>query len=48
MRANLEAFADAVSGVAAYPIGPQEMIDVVAAFEAIATSAGIDGRAVAV
>lgn len=45
VRANLEAFADAVAGVAAYPISPAEIVDVVAAFEAIAKSAGSDGRA---
>jgi len=39
VRANLEAFADAVAGVAPYPISPDEMIDVVAAFEAIAQAA---------
>ena len=36
VRANLEAFADAVAGTAPYPIGTGEMVDVVAAFEAIA------------
>jgi predicted dehydrogenase len=44
VRANLEAFADAVAGVAPYPIAPGEMVDVVAAFEAIATAAS-DGQA---
>jgi predicted dehydrogenase len=44
VRANLEAFADAVAGVAPYPISPGEMVDVVAAFEAIATAAA-SGRA---
>jgi predicted dehydrogenase len=44
VRANLEAFADAVAGVAPYPIGPEEMVDVVAAFEAIAKAAASDGR----
>ena len=39
VRANLEAFADAVAGIAPYPIGTGEMIDVVAAFEAIAQAA---------
>jgi predicted dehydrogenase len=43
-RANLEAFADAVAGVAPYPISPAEMVDVVAAFEAIAPAAAADGR----
>ncbi len=44
VRANLDAFADAVAGVAPYPITPAEMIDVVAAFEAIAKAAGSEGR----
>jgi predicted dehydrogenase len=44
VRANLEAFADAVAGVAPFPISPGEMVDVVAAFEAIALAAGSDGR----
>jgi predicted dehydrogenase len=44
VRANLEAFADAVAGVAPYPITPREMVDVVAAFEAIAKAAA-SGRA---
>ena len=44
VRANLEAFADAVVGVAPYPISPDEMVDVVAAFEAIAKAAASDGR----
>ena len=44
VRANLEAFADAVAGVAPYPIAPSEMIDVVAAFEAIAQAAASDGN----
>jgi predicted dehydrogenase len=34
LRAELEAFADAVAGVAPYPIPPQQMIDGVAALEA--------------
>jgi predicted dehydrogenase len=45
VRDNLEAFADAVAGRAAYPISPREMVDVVAAFEAIVRSAAADGRA---
>jgi len=45
VRANLEAFADAVAGRAPYPITTREMVDVVAAFEAIVKSAGADGRA---
>jgi predicted dehydrogenase len=44
VRANLEAFADAVAGVAPYPISQSEMIDVVTAFEAIAHSAASAGR----
>jgi predicted dehydrogenase len=36
VRANLEAFADAVVGRAQYPIPPNQMLDTVAAFEAIA------------
>jgi predicted dehydrogenase len=43
VRANLEAFADAAAGVAPYPIGPGEIVDVVAAFEAIANSAAAAG-----
>ena len=35
VRANLEAFAEAAAGGAAYPIPPREIVDVVAAFEAI-------------
>jgi predicted dehydrogenase len=44
VRANLEAFADAVAGAAPYPIGTDEMVDVVAAFEAITLAAASDGR----
>jgi len=44
VRINLEAFADAVSGRTPYPIPPSEIVDVVAAFEAIVTSAGSHGR----
>jgi len=39
VRANLEAFADAVAGVAPYPIRTGEILDTVAAFEAIAKAA---------
>ena len=39
VRANLEAFADAVAGVAPYPIPTGEILDSVAAFEAIAEAA---------
>ena len=35
VRANLEAFADAVAGISPYPIRTGEMIDTVAAFEGI-------------
>ena len=38
VRAELEAFADAVDGQAPYPIKPEEMVDTVAAFEAIIQS----------
>jgi len=44
VRANLDAFADAVAGIAPYPISPDEMVEVVAAFEAIANAAASDGR----
>jgi predicted dehydrogenase len=44
VRANLEAFADAAAGVAPYPIPTREMLDTVAAFEAIAEAAKSDGR----
>jgi predicted dehydrogenase len=44
VRANLEAFANAVAGHAPYPISPREMVDVVAAFEAIVKSAGSHGQ----
>jgi predicted dehydrogenase len=39
VRANLEAFADAVAGVAPYPIPTGEILDTVAALEAIAKAA---------
>src|SRR3974390_1903289 len=39
VRANLEAFADAAAGRASYPVTYQEMIDTVAALEAIGISA---------
>jgi predicted dehydrogenase len=38
LRGELEAFADAVTGRAPYPVTPQQMIDTVAAFEAIVQS----------
>ncbi|MGE3280335.1 MAG: Gfo/Idh/MocA family protein [Alphaproteobacteria bacterium] len=44
VRANLEAFADAVADTAPYPIGTDEMVAVVAAFEAIALATASDGR----
>lgn len=34
LRAELEAFADAVAGRAPYPVTPREMVDTIAAFEA--------------
>ncbi|HEX6441757.1 MAG TPA: Gfo/Idh/MocA family oxidoreductase [Stellaceae bacterium] len=43
-RANLDAFADAAAGRAPYPITMREMVDVVAAFEAIVKSAAADGQ----
>ena len=48
VRVNLEAFADAVAGRAPYPISPREIVDVVAAFEAIVKSAGDRGRSIKV
>lgn len=44
VRANLEAFADAAAGGARYPIPPSEMLDTVAAFEAIGEAVRSDGR----
>jgi predicted dehydrogenase len=44
VRANLEAFADAVAGVSSYPISTSEMLDTIAAFEAIAEAVKADGR----
>jgi predicted dehydrogenase len=44
VRANLEAFADAVAGIAAYPIPASDMLDTVAAFEAIAEATKSDSR----
>jgi predicted dehydrogenase len=40
VRANLEAFADAVAGRVPFPIPVEEMLATVAAFEAIATAVG--------
>jgi predicted dehydrogenase len=44
VRANLEAFTDAVAGGAPYPIPTGDMLDTVAVFEAIAKAAKSDGR----
>jgi predicted dehydrogenase len=44
VRVNLEAFADAVADRTPYPIPTSEMLDTVAAFEAIAEAAKSDGR----
>ena len=46
LRAELEAFADAVVGRAAYPITSDEMLDTIAAFEALVASARADCVAV--
>lgn len=43
VRANLEAFAEAVAGRAPYPISTSEMLDTVAAFEAIAKAVKSEG-----
>ena len=48
VAANLDAFAAAVAGRTPYPNTPAEMLATVAAFEAIATAAGSDGRVVEV
>ncbi len=42
LRAELEAFADAVVGRAVYPITGDEMLDTIAAFEALVASASAD------
>ncbi|NBS97851.1 MAG: hypothetical protein EBT08_17155, partial [Betaproteobacteria bacterium] len=42
LQAELEAFAGAVTGGEAFPISAQEMIDTIAAFEAIIESIGVD------
>jgi predicted dehydrogenase len=44
VRVNLDAFADAIAGVSPYPIPTSEMLDTIAAFEAIAEAAKSDGR----
>jgi predicted dehydrogenase len=46
LRAELEAFADAIEGRTAYPITHDEMLDTIAAFEALVTSTAT-GRPVA-
>ena len=38
LRALLEAFADAIEGKAAFPVTPEQMLDVIGAFEAVITS----------
>ena len=43
VRANLEAFADAVAGRAPYPIPTSEMLATVAAFEAITETSKAGG-----
>jgi predicted dehydrogenase len=48
VRANLEAFADAIAGRAPYPVPSAEMIATVAALEAVVKSAKHDGRVEAV
>lgn len=48
LRAELDAFADAVSGHAPYPLPYNQMIDTVAAFEAITRSVAGGGRTVEV
>jgi hypothetical protein len=44
VRVNLQAFADAVAGVSPYPIPTSEILDTVAAFEAIVEAVKSDGR----
>ena len=38
LRVLLEAFADAIEGKAAFPVTPQQMLDMIGAFEAVITS----------
>ena len=38
LRALLEAFADAIEGKAAFPVTPEQMLDVIGAFEAVISS----------
>jgi predicted dehydrogenase len=44
VRVNLEAFADAIAGRASYPISPNQMLDTVAAFEAISEAVKSDAK----
>ena len=46
LRAELDAFADAVAGRAAYPITDGEMLDTIAAFEALVASTNQGGQPV--
>jgi predicted dehydrogenase len=48
VAANLDAFAEAAAGGTTYPIAPGEMLDTVAAFEAISRAVNADGRIVPV
>jgi predicted dehydrogenase len=48
LRAELEAFAEAAAGGAPYPIPPGQMVDTVAAFEAIVRSVAAGGAAMVV
>jgi len=47
IRAEIDAFADAATGRSPYPITPAEMVDTIAAFEAIIQSMAT-GRPVAI
>jgi predicted dehydrogenase len=42
LRANLEAFADAIEGRAKYPISTAQMVDVIAGLEAIVAAVATD------
>lgn len=44
VRANLEAFADAVAGRAPYPISTSQILNTVAAFEAVSEAVKAEGR----
>jgi len=48
LRLELDAFADAVTGRAPYPIPTTQMIDTVAAFEAITKSVAAGGRTISI